>query len=97
MLGVNDIRVYRYTYDVSSHKRKNIELIAAFFLMLGSGLAVIAVLSGGFSLLLLWPGTAYLVIGLAYIGLGPAVFGKRKDGGIHPVSLCFLFPYLFFL
>ena len=35
-----------------------------------------------------------ILVGLAYLGLGPAVFGKRADGTLSPWSIVLLLPYL---
>jgi hypothetical protein len=67
---------------------------AVFFLVVGVALSTIAVRGGGWSLLLLWPSVSVVLVGVAYAGLGPGVFGKRSDGTLHPGSACMLFPYV---
>jgi len=57
--------------------------------LLGFGLAVVVV---GWAWLLLWPGAALLLVGLAYAGLGTSVFQKH-DGQLSWVARTLLAPY----
>lgn len=62
--------------------------------LLAGGFSYLAVTGGGYWWMLAWPGFSFGLVGLADLGPGPGVFGKRPDGG-HPwlhrvVSL----PYL---
>ena len=61
--------------------------------VLGLALATAAIWLGGPALLVLWPATSVFVVGLGYLFLGPAVFGKRADGQLAPLPLALLFPY----
>ena len=60
-------------------------------------LATIALRSGNWWLLLLWPALSLGLVGLGYLSLGHRVFGKRLDGSLSPVSAVTLFPYLLVL
>jgi protein-tyrosine phosphatase len=64
------------------------------FLLLSSICLVEASLLGGWAWLLVWPGCAYLGVGLAYAGLGPRLLGKRADGSLAPWAVLFFLPYL---
>ena len=43
---------------------------------------------------LLWGAVAFALVGLGYLLLGPAVFGKRSDGSMALGSVVLLFPFL---
>ncbi|WP_255203554.1 tyrosine-protein phosphatase [Myxococcus sp. AM011] len=43
---------------------------------------------------LLWPALSFALVAVAYVGAGPAVFGKRGDGRMRPWALVVLLPYL---
>jgi hypothetical protein len=60
---------------------------------LGLGLLGSAGALGGPAWAVAWPAVAVLVVGVGYLGAGPAVFGKRADGTLHPVSRVVLLPY----
>jgi protein-tyrosine phosphatase len=49
---------------------------------------------GGPAWLLLWPGASSLLLAVAYAGLGPRVYGKRRDGRLSWWALLLLLPYL---
>ncbi len=53
-----------------------------------------ALMLNGWALLLIWPGISFGLVGLAYGGLGPAVFGKHADGSLGALSVVVLLPYL---
>lgn len=42
----------------------------------------------------LWPAVSFFVVALGYAGVGPRVFGKRKDGTLAPFNAAVLGPYL---
>jgi protein-tyrosine phosphatase len=63
------------------------------FGLLGCVLAV-AGLTGGSSVLLLWPAASMLALAVAYAGLGPRVCGKQPDGRLAPWAVILLLPYL---
>jgi uncharacterized membrane protein (GlpM family) len=65
--------------------------------MAGALLLMLAVLHGGYYLILLWPALSCFAISLAYVGFGVGVFGKRNDGSIAKASLIVLLPYLVYL
>ena len=48
----------------------------------------------GPSWILLWASVSFLLVGFAYLGLGPRVFGKRADGTMAVWSIIPLLPYL---
>ena len=54
---------------------------AVTFLLLGACFVAVAVRTGGWGYLFLWPGLSATLVGLGYAGLGSRVFGKRRDGG----------------
>jgi hypothetical protein len=64
------------------------------FLTLGGILGVEAVTLRGFYWILAWPGLSFALVGAAYLGLGPGVFGKQPDGTIAWYALAILLPYL---
>jgi len=57
-------------------------------------IAYCAIAFGGWFLVLMWPACSVAIVGLAYIRLGPGVFGKRPDGTLNPVSTIVLLPFL---
>ena len=67
---------------------------AALFLILGPALVIEAVTCRGLYWLLVWPGISLTLVGLAYLRLGPAVFGKKADGTMAWYSFVPLLPYL---
>lgn len=67
---------------------------ALFFLLIAVQFFVEAALFGGHFWILVWPGVSFGLVGLAYLGLGPGVFGKRADGRISWFALLLLLPYL---
>jgi len=64
------------------------------FLVCGLALLATAVNLGGLAWLLCWPCASFLLVGLAYLGLGPGVFGKRADGRITWWNWLVLLPFL---
>jgi protein-tyrosine phosphatase len=67
---------------------------AVLFLIFGPALIVEAVVYRGLYWLLLWPGISLTVVGLAYLRLGAAVFGKKPNGTLAWHSALLLLPYL---
>ena len=67
---------------------------AALFLTLGPALVIEAVVCRGLYCLLVWPGMSLTLVGLAYLRLGPSVFGKKSDGTMAWYSVALLLPYL---
>lgn len=49
---------------------------------------------GGWRLALSWPAVSFSLMGLAYLGGGPRLVGKRRDGALEPLRLLVLLPYL---
>lgn len=66
---------------------------AIVFAILTVVFVVDAALIGDWGWLLLWPATSFLVVALAYAGLGPGLLGKRMDGTIAPWALALHLPY----
>jgi len=46
------------------------------------------------SYILLWPGLAFIIVGLAYGTNRPSVFGKTQSGRLGPFNTILLLPYL---
>lgn len=67
---------------------------ALFFLFIAAQFFVEAALHGGYFWLLVWPGISFGLVGLAYLGLGPRVFGKKPSGNLSWWSILLLLPYL---
>jgi len=67
---------------------------ALFFLLVAVQFFVEAALLGGYFWIFAWPGVSFGLVGLAYLGLGPRVFGKRASGRLAWWSTLLLFPYL---
>ncbi len=67
---------------------------AGVFGLLGVYLIGLAVIVRGWGWLLVWPGGSLLLVAAAFAGLGPRVFGKRRDGTVSWWALLALFPYL---
>ncbi len=68
-------------------------ILAALFFTVALG-AAYAASSGGLALAFVWPAVTYAVVGAAYLGAGPRVFGKRADGSLDLVHTVLLLPYL---
>jgi protein-tyrosine phosphatase len=69
-------------------------LYAVVFILLGIELIAAGVFLGGPGWLLCWPGGSFLLVAAAYAGLGPRVFGKRRDGRLAWWAVLLLLPYL---
>ncbi len=67
------------------------------FLIAASLMAIRALLSGGWYLLLLWPAVSFMTVALGYLRFGPRVFGKRSDGTLAILNVIVLLPYLIYL
>lgn len=67
----------------------------AFQVALGLGLMAAPLVVGWPGVVFVWPGLAVLIVGIGYLGRGPAVFGKTaRDGKLSPVALVVLWPYV---
>ena len=66
------------------------------FILSGAALFYYAVQLSGWYWLLLWPGIILLLVGIAYAGAGPGIFGKRPDGSMSLLNIVLLLPYLLF-
>jgi protein-tyrosine phosphatase len=66
------------------------------FLTTATLLIAHAFIHQGFAFLLLWPALCLAIIGGAYLGFGPGVFGKRPDGSMRTGAVLLLFPYLLY-
>ncbi len=67
-----------------------------FFLVAAALLIAHVFIHRGFAFLLLWPALCSLIVGGAYLGLGPGVFGKRPDGSMKLGTVVLLLPYLLY-
>ena len=67
---------------------------ALFFLFIAAQFFVEAALLGGYFWVLAWPGFSFGLVALAYLGLGPGVFGKQASGSLAWWSVLLLLPYL---
>ena len=67
---------------------------ALFFLVIEAQFFVEAVLLGGYFWIFAWPGVSFALVALAYLGLGPGVFGKQASGKLAWWSTLLLLPYL---
>lgn len=63
------------------------------FLLLGLLFAVYAASNRGYYYWLIWPAVSLLAAGLAYLYLGPALFGKTPQGTRRWTSRVLLMPY----
>lgn len=61
---------------------------------LGAGQLALAAFSGWWAPLLVWSGISFLGVGLAYLRLGPGIFGKGVKGRLCPWRTTFFLPYL---
>lgn len=50
--------------------------------------------AGGAALWLYWPAVSFALMALAYAGAGPAILGKRPEGGRSIAAAVLLWPYL---
>jgi protein-tyrosine phosphatase len=67
---------------------------ALFFLIIAAQFFLEAALLGGYFWIFAWPGVSFALVALAYLGLGPGVFGKRASGSLAWWSTLLLLPYL---
>jgi len=65
-------------------------------LLLGIMLVGFGVINGGWSLLLLWPGANFLILGIAHFKNAPGIFGKRPDGTLPFWSWLIFLPLLLY-
>ncbi|HEY2125371.1 MAG TPA: phosphatase PAP2/dual specificity phosphatase family protein [Chthoniobacterales bacterium] len=68
-------------------------LVGNYYMMAALVLGLFALFVGSWTLLLWWPALACLLVGLAYLGFGPGIFGK-KDGRLPLYSRFVLGPCL---
>lgn len=69
---------------------------AVTYLVAAVVLSALALCLKGWALILLWPGVACLLVGLAYAGLGAGAFGKTRTGRLAWWPYVLLLPYLAF-
>jgi hypothetical protein len=60
---------------------------------LGLALTSSAIWVGGPALVVLWPATSVIVVGMGYVAFGPGVFGKRADGSLAALPTALLLPF----
>ncbi|HBB34929.1 MAG TPA: hypothetical protein DDZ80_06825 [Cyanobacteria bacterium UBA8803] len=64
------------------------------FWTLGSLLIILSIKYYILSWLFLWSSISFILVGIAYAGLGAKIFGKKANGKISKLSLVILLPYL---
>lgn len=69
---------------------------AVLLTLLGVAQSALAAQYRGIAWLLVWSGVSFIVVGAAYAGAGPGVFGKRPDGTMRAANVLLLLPYLLF-
>lgn len=67
------------------------------FTLLAALIAYIGVVNGGSAYFLLWPALSFLIVAIAYFGVGPGVFGKQQGGTLEPIRQILLSPFLLYL
>src|SRR5258706_8425984 len=67
---------------------------AVIFMSLGIAFIALAIQTGGWAWLMLWPGISAAIVGAGYAGMGARVFGKRPDGRYAIWALLTHLPYL---
>lgn len=67
---------------------------ALIFFLLAAGLVILAVQTGGWGWLLLWPASSAGLLAAGYALIGAGALGKRRDGRYAPWSLALHSPYL---
>ncbi|WP_197532535.1 dual specificity protein phosphatase family protein [Symmachiella macrocystis] len=66
------------------------------WLTMGLLLGVRAIVSSGWWLVCLWPAMNLTVLGIAYLGNWPWIFGKRPNGRLSFVPVVVFLPYLLY-
>ena len=67
------------------------------FTLFAALIGYVAIVNGGLAYLLLWPAISFLLVAIAYFGVGPIVFGKQPDGTLEPIRQILLAPFLLYL
>ena len=67
------------------------------FLTLAALLLFYPIVHGSLWWILLWPAASFALVGLAYVKLGPMIFGKDDNGRLAPFVVLVLLPYLLYL
>jgi protein-tyrosine phosphatase len=67
---------------------------AAALIILGLAMAVAGAMLGGWWKLFCWPALSFGLVGAAYAGVGPRLFGKRPDGRLPLWRTVMLLPFL---
>ncbi|MCA9032688.1 MAG: dual specificity protein phosphatase family protein [Planctomycetaceae bacterium] len=67
---------------------------AILFGLMAIFLALIACVWQGWYLIALWPAVSLAAVAVAYLGVGPQVFGKSLDGRLALLNRAILLPYL---
>jgi len=63
-------------------------------LLIGVGWLALAVIEGGWMLVLLWVSASFFAVGFAYLRGLASVFGKRADGSLSRFRVVLWLPYL---
>lgn len=66
----------------------------SFCFVIVAGALIFVASSGGMALVLLWPAASFGLVAVGYFLGSVRVFGKQRDGTIHPASQILLGPYL---
>ncbi|NQT17768.1 MAG: dual specificity protein phosphatase family protein [Planctomycetes bacterium] len=69
--------------------------LGSFYVLLALLLALASFRLPNAAPITLWVAADLFLVGLAYLGLGPRLLGKRSDGGVAFWAILLLFPYLF--
>jgi hypothetical protein len=72
----------------------NRRTISALFLLLSLLFLWYSLWLSGWFYFLLWPALSFLLVSLAYLGLGPSMLAKRPDGSLPARTYLLLGPYL---
>ncbi len=90
------MRQYETLHQVRPLPQTRIVRLGAFLLLVGGLFFHYGMQLGGWGIALFWPGLSFSVVATGYVGLGPRVFGKRRDGTIAPYALLLLLPYFIY-
>jgi protein-tyrosine phosphatase len=65
-----------------------------YFTIVAALLFTLAFTLRGWYWIAIWPGASFFVVALGYLGCGPRVFGKGRNGRLRLASVILLLPYL---
>ena len=67
---------------------------AFIFWLMGLAWLAIAYRFRGYGWIAAWPGMSFALVGLAYGGIGPGIFGKQRNGKLSIWTFVLLLPYV---